>query len=575
MHLARGGDVVSGFQFYVTPPELAARVWAKFEDRDFARVLDAFAGTGALAAAVPKWSRNYGSRDVKIDAIEQDGAKHPQLRELGLQLVGLDFFAFEGGEIYSHVVMNPPFAFGARAVLGAWEMLWEGEIVAILNAETIRNPYSAERQRLARLIEEHGSVEIIADAFKGAAVEREADVDCALVHLKKPAECARDWIADLLARMETDPHRESDVELPMELALPRSFVETQCAAFRAAVKAMREAARASAVAAYYSERNGKTMAEHNCEKGVGKIAPDLRKALETGYTELKDRAWTSVLRSTETLTRLSQKVQKQAESKFEEIKRLDFTEPNIYGFLLGLVESQPEMQMDMACDVFDTITRHHSENTVFYRGWKSNDKHHRGPRRIRTSRFIIPGHGDSYGHSRHSVPWNTVQQLADFDKTFAMLDGKRKPEVGLVDVFQSHWTRLLDGERVSSSYFDVRFYRGVGTIHFFARSKELVDRLNRVVGRQRGWLPPEGERVPDAFWLQYEKAEKFDAEVRAAVMAGADRWSDPFRELAWNDDGRGDRAAARIAGAVDQVLAKHGITLSLTHAAPAQLLLSA
>jgi hypothetical protein len=567
---------VSSFQFYVTPLELAARVWEKFEDRDFARVLDAFAGTGALAAAVPTWSRSYGSRDVKIDAIELDGAKHPLLRELGLQIVGLDFFAFEGGEIYSHVVLNPPFAFGARAVLGAWDMLWEGEIVAILNAETIRNPYSAERQRLARLIEEYGSVEIIANAFKGATVEREAEVDCALVHLKKPAECARDWIGDLLAKMETDPHRESGIELPTELALPRSFVETQCAAFRAAVKAMREAARTSAVAAHYSSRIGKTMAEQNGDKG-SKVAPDMRKALETGYTELKDRAWTSVLRSTETLTRLSQKVQKQAESRFEDIKRLDFTEQNIYGFLLGLVESQPEMQLDMACDVFDTITRHHTENTVFYRGWKSNDKHHRGARRIRTSRFIIPGHGDSYGLSRHSPRWETVQQLADFDKVFALMDGKRKPEVGLVDVFQSEWARLLDGERVPCSYFDVRFYRGVGTIHFFARSKELVDRLNRTVGRHREWLPPQGERVPDAFWLQYEKAERFDGEVRAAVKAGSDRWSDPFRELMWSDsDGRGERAAAAIEGAIDQVLAKHGVTLALTtQSAPVQLMLTA
>jgi hypothetical protein len=50
-------------------------------------------------------------------------SKPPILRDKGLTVVGLDFFAFEGGEVYSHVVMNPPLAQGARAVLKAWDVL--------------------------------------------------------------------------------------------------------------------------------------------------------------------------------------------------------------------------------------------------------------------------------------------------------------------------------------------------------------------------------------------------------------------------------------------------------------------
>ncbi len=171
-------------QFFVTPPALAARVWERFKDRSFDRVLDAFSGTGALCDAAPhaKWNRH---REIKMDCIEIDGGKHPILRDKGLTVVGLDFFAFEGGEVYSHVVMNPPFSQGARAVLKGWDMLWEGEVTAIINAETVRNPFSAERARLVKLIEEHGSVEFIADAFQGVDVERKANVEIALVHLVK------------------------------------------------------------------------------------------------------------------------------------------------------------------------------------------------------------------------------------------------------------------------------------------------------------------------------------------------------------------------------------------------------
>jgi predicted RNA methylase len=560
-------------QFYVTPPELAARVWERFKNRAFDRVLDAFSGTGALSEAAPH-TRHNRHRDINIDCVEVDASKHPILRDKGLTVVGLDFFAFEGGEVYSHVVMNPPFAQGARAVLKAWDMLWEGEVTAIINAETVRNPFSAERARLVALVEEHGSVEFIADAFQGAGVEREANVEIALVHLVKPAECARDWIGDLLASMAVDKNEESDLKLPGELALPASFVETQCAAFRAAVKAMRESVRMEAVATHYTNRIGHTMAELNGSLRSSENF-DVRKNLETRYGGLKDRAWTSVLRSTETLTRLSQKVQRQAESQFESIKKLDFTESNVYGFLLGLVESQPEMQLDMACDVFDTITRYHSENTVFYRGWKSNDKHRTCGMRIRTTRFVLPGHRSDWGSSPR---WETQQLLADFDKVFAMLDGKRQAAEGLCKVFTDRYSDLKHGQRVSSSYFDIRYYPGAGTIHFFARDKSLVDRLNRIVGRRRQWLPPESERVSDAFWLQFDQAEKLDKEVRAEVRKGCSRWDDPFRELMWKDgEGRSAAAGDKIAGVIAQVLAARGITLTLESAPSAepQLLLAA
>lgn len=194
--------------------------------------------------------------------------------------------------------------------------------------------------------------------------------------------------------------------------------------------------------------------------------------------------------------------------------------------------------------------------------------------RIRTSRFILPGHrADSW---LSSPRWETQQLLADFDKVFAMLDGKRQPAEGLCKVFADRYADLKHGQRVSSSYFDIRYYPGAGTIHFFARDKTLVDRLNRIVGRRRRWLPPEDARVSDAFWLQFDQAEKLDKEVRTGVRKGCGRWDDPFRELMWNDsEGRSAVAGDKIAGVIDQVLIAHGIALSLDAPPAAQPLLLA
>jgi len=64
------------------------------------------------------------------------------------------------------------------------------------------------------------------------------------------------------------------------------------------------------------------------------------------------------------------------------------------------------------------------------------------------------------------------------------------------------------GERLSTSYFDVRFYAGVGTVHFYPKRKDLIERMNRVAGKLRNWLPDDETASDPRFWEQYEQAEK-------------------------------------------------------------------
>lgn len=119
------------FQLYQTTAALAARAWAKFKNRNFRLVLEPSAGDGDLAEA-GQTRDFYKRREIKIDCCEIDATKHPLLREKGLTVVGLDFLQFGDGAIYSHIIMNPPFAEGAKHVLKAWNMLWDG-ICAIIN----------------------------------------------------------------------------------------------------------------------------------------------------------------------------------------------------------------------------------------------------------------------------------------------------------------------------------------------------------------------------------------------------------------------------------------------------------
>jgi hypothetical protein len=521
-------------QFFPTPPGLAIKMWSKFKNRDFRRVLEGSAGEGDLAQAGVQSSRLSMRRDVTIDCIEIDVSKHPILREKGFNVVGLDFLQFTNGSVYSHIILNPSFKDGVNHALRAWDLLWDGEIVVLLNSQTIKNPFSQERQFLVSLIEQHGSVEFIQNAFKGDDVRREADVEVALVYLRKEADTKTDIIGNLFEELKQDGQTDKGLSagfnedlLP---SLPNTAIENLVLTFNAAVRAAREAAFAQAKSNYYTAMMGETLAIRNGEGGstrkdgsVGYVQERLVKE----YNELKDRAWASILRSTNVTDHLSSAAQRRLESEFSDIKKLDFTVANIHAFLYGLISSKGAIFEDMCCDVFDSFSRYHSDNAVFYKGYRSNDRHRKAGMRLRTTRFILPGHStQSYSSS---LPWESLRMLGDFDKVFAMLDSRKTPEVSLVDVFNNHFNDLRCGARISSSYFDVRYFAGAGTLHLFARSATLVDRLNRMVGKRRKWLPPENERVSDAFWLQYDKAEKFDKSVREEVK----KRSQGKREFGW------------------------------------------
>ena len=554
-------------QFYPTPSRLARKAWATFQNRQFLRVLEPEAGNGDLAKAAP-FLADGGREFIGIDCCELDITRHPALKAAGLPVVGVDFLEMRDGSLYSHIIMNPPFADGASHVLKAWDILWDGEIVAILNAETVKNPFSRERQLLVSLVQRHGSCEYLQEAFQDPDTQRKTDVEVALVHLTKVANFQVDIMGAILdntTRDRLDRAQEEGEEAGQQsLILPASFVENAVTAYEAAMTAAREAVFAQARQHYYEAFLGATLAQRNGEAPRETLLSSkefVTHELVERYKKIKDRAWTGILRSSTVLDKLSSAAQRRVESDFEAISALEFTVSNVYGFLKGIVECQGDIQMDMACDVFDLFTRYHTDNTVFYRGWKSNDRHRTCGLRLKTTRFVLPGHKTESWH--RDLDYSSRQVVRDIDKVFAMLDGKSAPALSLEALFASAFEELRAGARKSASYFDVRYYPGTGTIHFFPTNKSLVDRLNRIVGRRRQWLPPEEKRVSEAFWLQYDQAEKLDKEVRQEIRKSRVSYGHAPEWAIFADsyeDQRKEAANAAIDTALRHVQERHGIT---------------
>jgi hypothetical protein len=171
---------VDTLQFYPTPPSLVAKMWSQFESDDFRLVLDPSAGNGDLIEA-----KTNRIRKDRIHCIEIDPTRQATLRGKEFQVIDSDFLKHEGGFFYSHILLNPPYNRGAAHVLRAINLLYNGELVALVSASTVRSPRGDDERELAALIEKHnGSVEYQTGAFQTSETERVTGVEIAIIHLK-------------------------------------------------------------------------------------------------------------------------------------------------------------------------------------------------------------------------------------------------------------------------------------------------------------------------------------------------------------------------------------------------------
>lgn len=340
---------------------------------------------------------------------------------------------------------------------------------------------------------------------------------------------------------------ETDLGLDRQISVPRAEIEDLVAAYNAAVRAAKEQAIANQKVKFYTSFfQAGTIGQQSQEGVRSAIQASLQEVVET----LRADAWRTLLLRSRFSEKLSSGAQDRLQREFASVQQLEFSLHNAYSFVQGILESAGTLQVEMACDVFDLICCYHSENRVWYRGWKSNDKHRTAGWRIKQTRFILPV-GCSYSGF---IGWEAKRKLADIDKVFSMLDGLAQTHYGLSQAIEHDDEALRAAERVQTRYFDIRYYRGARTMHFYPRSQAIMDRLNKLVGQARGWLPPAEEPVSKEFWLQYEQAEKLAKHVH---ISHNDEWATRYGHTTRTAET--DAAMARIDAALAKAHREAGI----------------
>ena len=102
-------------------------------------------------------TRNYESLPSNdLERLKDIDAELNTFFANGIQIVHDNFLTYNPFKQYDLIIMNPPFSNGDKHLLKALDVQKNGgNIICLLNAETIRNPYTETRKELIRQLEKH------------------------------------------------------------------------------------------------------------------------------------------------------------------------------------------------------------------------------------------------------------------------------------------------------------------------------------------------------------------------------------------------------------------------------------
>lgn len=528
-------------QFYPTPSDVAGKLMAGVDWKNVKAILEPSAGRGDLIEFAKHRCEkgsfylhghrcSYSVTLDDIDCVEIDPNLQALLVGKGYRVVHDDFLTYHTRKRYDLILMNPPFSEGDMHLLHALELCENGgQIACILNAETIRNPFTNSRKALLKALHKHGaSIRFMERGFSYAA--RRTNVDIALVNVNIPAANEDTSIWDNLKKAREE-HLEAN---GLHEVAPANQVERLIREYdllcSAGIQLMRIYNGVSDRILFSSKRDyncpiiGLIVDGNKTDKcGTGHINTFLRAA--------RARYWRELFDLPELRQKMTSAMKDEYHSTVERMKDYEFSQFNIQQVvnqIMGQIVTGVEEAILKCFDKLSAEHAYHSdmqnENIHYYNGWKTNKAHYVN------AKCIIPTWGcfargykpDKYGRYKDTLEGldahGCFQVLDDLEKTLDYLDKGETPSTDLARALEIAATNGKTS--LYCKYFMVTFYKK-GTCHIKFHDQKIVDRLNIYVGRQRAWLPPaygsvhydqmdaESQRVVDEF----QGREKYEAVI--------------------------------------------------------------
>lgn len=498
-------------EFYPTPEKLVKKMLEGIDLDSIHTILEPSAGKGDILREIAKEENSYRSRaDFDVDCIEID----PNLREIlkynfsserrrqfdrfndaeyktffdkGIHIVHDNFLTYTPFKQYDLIIMNPPFSNGDRHLLKALDMQKHGgKIVCLLNAETIRNPFTETRKELLRQLKKHPhTIEFVDNAFITA--ERKTGVEVALI--KVEIERVQEE-SDIYNRMK-EAERVEDFNPEVTDIEVTDYIKAAVNMFRVEARAGLELIRQyRALVPYMYD----SLSEDNeYKKPILRLTDSTDRGYDSVSTneylkKVRLKYWRALLSNPKFIGKLTSKLQDEYRERVAKLSDYDFTEYNIYTLSIEMNAQIKTGIEEEIITMFDVLTQEHSwypetqKNRHYYDGWATNKAHKIG------KKVIIPCYGIFDAWDCKPRVYEAQKALADIERILNFLDGNMTADVDLVQTLETSFKQGVT-KNVSLKYFNATFYKK-GTVHLVFTCPELIERFNIYAAQQKAWLPP-------------------------------------------------------------------------------------
>ena len=490
--------------FYPTPESLIEKMLEGVKFDEVRSVLEPSAGKGDLAEGINKifkqrtYSR-WGGWDLDMDCIELQPELQMILKGKGYRVVHNDFLTYRTYKQYDLIISNPPFSQGAKHLLKMLDMQENGGgIICLLNAETLKNPYTAERKvLLQRLTDLQADIQYIEGAFLRA--ERKTDVEVAIVKVFIPQKENVSFIfEDTLRKAEDLEYKEKAEQEENTTLAENDFIKVIVRQYNIEVEA------GVRLIDEYNAIKPKILRSFDAgDKLLGSILSltlndggDHRyggTVTYNGFVKMvRAKYWEALFNNPKFTGTLTHKLLRDYCSKVDELVDYEFSEYNILTIREEMSKQVVKGIEEAIIDLFDELShKHHwynetSNNIHYYNGWKTNKSW------IINKKVIIPlsGYRDlqySWGgyYPSHS---DVLAKLTDIEKGFNYLDGGLTDGVDMEAILKKA-KEDEQTKRIPLKYFTVTFYKK-GTCHIEFTNDDLLKKFNIFGSQRKGWLPP-------------------------------------------------------------------------------------
>ena len=493
--------------YYPTPESFLKEITNGMDWEHIEYVLEPSAGKGNIVEHVITCKKNWGihhcwgKRNVDIDCIEIEPELRAILKGKEFRLVHDDFLTFHTYKHYDLIFMNPPFSVGARHLLKAIDVqsLTGGGIICILNAETIRNAYTRERQELMQELKHYeAEIKYYEKAFSVA--ENATNVEVAVVKMIVPAPERHTTIFETLREKEYEEYeRKRETSELAEMDFVKSFVALYNRELEWGLRLYDEYLELQSKALDTQSLLSLTIGD---DKGYG----HQEKFSVNEYVKaIRRKYWEKLFEHPNFTGRLTSNLYYKYTSQVSEFTNYDFSYWNIKTVQQEIALSLVKGVEECIIELFDELSAKHSwdddlnnNNIHYYKNlsWKIN------------RRVILPLQvWDSYGGLRYSMNMQYVlRKLSDIEKVLNYLDCGETQDIdsqfSLQGYLEDYRTR-----NIPLKYFTVTFYKK-GTCHITFTNERLLKKLNIFGSQRKGWLPKGYAR---------RRYEEFDAEEQAVI----------------------------------------------------------